>query len=159
MKRTLQGLCKKLGVQVGRVSTSWKLWSIKSALHTYVCAIQKWRRGRWGSDSQIIYNGVFMFNQTVQAICEQHPEIDTRHILSDGPTCTAQDRNRFNLWLMLQCLCARWCLLPKWASWNLISEGSHGGDPMDEVGYVLKRRADRQAAYTGCSDVGSSLNS
>ena len=101
-----------------------------------------------------------MFDQTVHAICEQHPEIDTLHIPSDGPT--AQDRNCFNLWLILQCLpcfCASWCLLPKWASWNLISEGSHGGGPMDEVGYVLKRRADRQAAYTGCSDVGSSLNS
>src|SRR6476469_1973897 len=73
----------------------------------------------------------------------KHPEVDTLHIVSDGPT--SQYRNRFNLWYMSHNIPIM-CPNVKNVTWNY-SEAGHGKGPMDGVGGVLKRTADRHVCF------------
>ena len=62
-------------------------------------------------------------------LSHDHPEVDTIHFVSDGPT--AQYRNRFNIFLLvshLQTLCPS----VTFSTWNF-SEAGHGKGPMDAV--------------------------
>lgn len=83
------------------------------------------------------------------SISVEHPEVNTMHIVSDGPT--AQYKNRFNLWYISKMLPAL-CPNITQVSWNF-SEAGHGKGPMDGVGGVLKRTADRHVCFG--NDVGS----
>jgi hypothetical protein len=66
------------------------------------------------------------------------PNIDTLHILSDGPT--AQYKNRFNINFMMHFIPT---VIPHVLSWTWnFGESGHGKGPMDGVGGVLKRTAD-----------------
>jgi len=85
----------------------------------------------------------------LSAIHEKHPEVNTLHIVSDGPT--SQYRNRFNLWYMSH-IFPEMCPNMKNLTWNY-SEAGHGKGPMDGVGGVLKRTADRHVSFG--NDVGS----
>lgn len=69
---------------------------------------------------------------------DKHPQIDTIHFFSDGPT--SQYKNRFNLYLLVTILPE---IVPnfKYTTWNF-SESGHGKGPMDGVGGSLKRQAD-----------------
>lgn len=67
--------------------------------------------------------------------------IQKLHILSDGPS--AQYRNRYMFYLYTQYLAKRYSL--KTATWNFCEAG-HGKGPMDGVGAVIKRTADRIVA-------------
>lgn len=73
-------------------------------------------------------------------ICLSHP-IKTLHVLSDGPT--AQYRNRKAFFLFSQYMTQRYGI--QIASWNFCEAG-HGKGPMDGVGAVIKRTADRLVA-------------
>lgn len=73
-------------------------------------------------------------------ICLSHP-IETLHVLSDGPT--AQYRNKKAFYLFSQYLTQRYGI--KNATWSF-SEAGHGKGPMDGVGAVVKRTADRIVA-------------
>ena len=80
---------------------------------------------------------------------DKHPEVNTIHFVSDGPT--AQYRNRFNLWYMSQYLPSQ-CPQIQRVTWNY-SEAGHGKGPMDGIGGVLKRTADKYVCFG--NDIGS----
>lgn len=69
----------------------------------------------------------------------ENPKIDTLHIYSDGPT--SQYRNRTNIFLWLKTLIDEFEQVTN-STWTF-SEPGHGKGPMDGVGGVLKRTADR----------------
>jgi len=71
-------------------------------------------------------------------LSDDHPEVDTIHFVSDGPT--AQYRNRFNVFLLVSHL-QKLCPSVTSSTWNF-SEAGHGKGPMDGVGGTLKRMAD-----------------
>ncbi|PZC79665.1 hypothetical protein B5X24_HaOG216064 [Helicoverpa armigera] len=85
---------------------------------------------------------VFAHMQKIlDTICLSHP-IKTLHVLSDGPT--AQYRNRKAFFLFSQYITQRYGI--QIASWNFCEAG-HGKGPMDGVGAVIKRTADRLVAH------------
>jgi len=73
---------------------------------------------------------------------ERFLDIDTIHILSDGPA--TQYRNKKNFFLIAHYLSD---MIPgiKLATWNF-SEAGHGKGAPDGIGAVLKRTADRVVA-------------
>ena len=75
-------------------------------------------------------------------LSDDHPEVDTIHFVSDGPT--AQYRNRFNVFLLVSHL-QKLCPSVTSSTWNF-SEAGHGKGPMDGVGGTLKRMADEFVA-------------
>jgi len=85
----------------------------------------------------------------LKKLSHHHPEINTLHFISDGPT--AQYRNRFNIFLLVSRL-QELCPSVTSATWNF-SEADHGKGPMDGVGGTLKRMADEHVARG--NDIGS----
>ncbi|CAH0546986.1 unnamed protein product [Brassicogethes aeneus] len=69
----------------------------------------------------------------------EFPEIDTIHFVSDGPS--AQYKNRYNFSILTQKL-SQICPYIIKCSWSF-TEAGHGKGPMDGVGGVLKRTADK----------------
>lgn len=73
---------------------------------------------------------------------KEFPNIKTLHFVSDGPT--AQYRNRYNFYLLTNLLSSI-CPNITQCTWNF-TEAGHGKGPMDGVGGVLKRTADKYVA-------------
>lgn len=73
---------------------------------------------------------------------EDNPNLERINFLSDGPS--AQYKNRTNFYLMIRQVSE---MFPnaKYLSWNFSAAG-HGKGPMDGVGAVVKRTADKAVA-------------
>lgn len=78
-------------------------------------------------------------NSILKKLSAEHPSITKVHFFSDGPT--SQYRNRTNIYYLLTQVPALFKNISL-ISWNY-SESGHGKGPMDGVGGVLKRSADK----------------
>lgn len=78
----------------------------------------------------------------LEYVKEKTPEVKRIHFLSDGPS--AQYKNRSNFYLMIRQVKK---VFPEaeFLSWNFSAAG-HGKGPMDGVGAVVKRTADKAVA-------------
>jgi hypothetical protein len=74
----------------------------------------------------------------VSCLQTKHPNVDTVHFRSDGPS--SQYKNKNNIYLLMKKLPDIWPGIKKW-TWNFSVSG-HGKGAMDGIGGTLKRTAD-----------------